>query len=57
MKKLCLVLFVAASIAAAYPRGSVLAHHRMPGPWIHPPAERFVPVWGFLPLHLFFMMW
>jgi hypothetical protein len=57
MKKLCLILFVAASMAAAHPHGSVLAHYRIPGLWTHAPVERFMPVWGWWLPHRFFMMW
>jgi hypothetical protein len=57
MKKLCLILVLAASMAAAHPRGAFLEHIRIRGPWTHAPEERVVHVWGWLPIHWFFMRW
>ena len=56
MKKLCLILLVAAAMATAHPRGSVLAHYRSPGFWTHAPHERIVPIWEWMPFRRFFML-
>jgi len=57
MKKLCLILFIAASLAGAAPRGSFIEHHRIPGLWLHTPPELFMRIFEWVLFHRFFMAW
>ena len=58
MKKLCLILFIAASLAGAAPRGSFFEHYHWPGLWMRPiaPDPVMLPIFAWLMFRGFFMM-